>query len=109
MNISYEYQIANFDVANINGMSDVVVVIHYRVVAKGDGVEMQPVHSGVVELDAPSNSFTEFSSLTKEQVEQWLKSKIDVTAIEDGLKLQLEQMALQVKPIATLSKIPAWS
>lgn len=109
MNISYEYQIANLDVANINGMSDVVAAIHYRVVATRDGVDMQPVHSGVVELDAPSDTFTEFNSLTKEQVEQWLKSKINVAAVEQGLKLQLEQMAAQPKPVATMSKMPAWA
>ncbi len=109
MNISYEYQIANLDVASINGMSDVVAAIHYRVVATSEGVDVQPVHSGVVELDAPSDNFTEFNSLTKEQVEQWLKSKIDVAAVEQDLKLQLEKMAAQPERVATTSRLPAWS
>ena len=108
MNISYEYQIANMDVADIDGKNDVVVAIHYRVIAKSDGVDEQPVHSGVVYLEALSDVFTEFSRLTKEQVMQWLKSKLDVDAVERDLMVQLEQIAAQPEPVVTTSKLPAW-
>lgn len=109
MNILYEYQIANMDVGTVNGISDAVMAIHYRVIAKCDGVDMQPVYSGVVQLDEPGSDFIKFSDLTKDQVERWLKSSIDVDGIEAALA---EQVASLVKTQPAVqpqtSKLPPW-
>lgn len=109
MNISYEYQIANLDVGDVGGRQDVVTAIHYRVVAKRDDIDIHPVHSGVVPLESPGETFTEFNALTKVQVEQWLKAKIDVAGVEESLKAQLEQMSAQPEETHTTSKLPAWA
>lgn len=110
MKINYDYQIANMDVGSVNGFNDVVMAIHYRVVAKGEGVDTQPVHSGVVQMTAPTADFTPFNALTKAQVEQWVKSEIDVKKIEADLATQLEQLVtVQDLPIPTSSKLPVWA
>ena len=109
MKITYDYQIANMDVGSVNDFNNVVMAVHYRIVAKGEGVDTQPVHSGVVQMTAPTIDFTPFNALTKEQVEQWVKLKIDFEKIEADLAMQLEQLvAVQDLPIPTSSKLPAW-
>lgn len=109
MNIEYEYQIANLDVGDVNGVTDAVIAIHYRVIAKRDGVDTQPVHSGVVEIGAPGGDFVEFSELTKAQVEQWLKDSIDVAGIEAELALQIAALT-EVQQVAQpqTSRLPPW-
>lgn len=104
MDISYEYQIANMDVAKIDGKDDVVVAVHYRVIAKIDGANIHPVHSGVVNLDAPVDGFTAFEQLTKKQVEGWVKSAIDTKFIEENLRDQIGQEVNPSIQIVTTSK-----
>jgi len=110
MNIEYEYQIANMDVGSMDGVNDYVMAIHYRVIAKCAGVGIQPVYSGVADLGTPSAAdFIEFSNLTQEHVEQWLKDSIDVSSIESALADEiaaLTQANSVVQPQA--SKLPPW-
>lgn len=109
MNVIFEYQIANLDVGKVGGMSDVVLSIHYRVIATADGLDVRPVRSGVIGLETPdSSAFTDFNSLSKEQVKKWLKQNIDTEAIEESLTLELRELvAGPVYPVATLSKFPS--
>lgn len=109
MNITFQYQIINLDVGKVGGMSDVVLSIHYRVIATGEGLDVRPVRSGVVSLETPDGSaFTEFNSLLKDQVENWLKQNIDTAAIEESLTLELKDLSIgSIYPVVTASKIPS--
>lgn len=109
MIVKYEYQIANMDVGTIEGVSDAVTAIHYRVVAKHDGVDIHPVYSGVVQLGRPGDNFVEFADLVKDQVEQWLKDAIDDAGIEAELASQVASLieAQQVDRPQT-SRLPPW-
>ena len=75
---------------------------------------MIPVDAGVVQLDEPSSeSFIDFSNLTKVQVVDWLKSKINYSEIEARLEDEFSKADLVViedSSVTQSSKLPeSWS
>jgi len=95
-----------------DGLSDVVVAVHYSFISTSDQLNEsgQPYSAnayGAVSLDAPSGSdeFVSFENLTKDQVKDWVLSKIDTT--EEKLKELLDQRISNMINPPTELKIPA--
>ena len=65
-------------------LSNVVRDVHWKVTATKDGIKRDL--DAFVRLSAPSsNNFTDYDNLTQDQVVEWVKSTLDVNAIEASL------------------------
>lgn len=93
MSTTYNWSISALDTApSESDLSNVVKTIHWRLHAN-NGTHNAEVYS-TMSLEAPtSESFTAFSSLTKEQVESWLESKLNKEELMSSLDAQLERLA----------------
>ena len=80
-------------------MTDVVQTVHWRYNAT-DVVEEKTYFAemyGATAVGEPTpENFTDYNSLTKEQVVGWLEETLDVTAMQENLTKQIE---LQINPI----------
>jgi hypothetical protein len=80
-------------------MTDVVQTVHWRYNAT-DVVKEKTYFAemyGATTVGEPTpDNFTDYNSLTKEQVVGWLEETLDVTAMQENLTKQIE---LQVNPI----------
>lgn len=78
---------------SIDGKEKVVSKVHYALEGELDGVYEEVL--GFVELPEPTDSFTEFSKLTKEEVVSWVESHVDVELITEelGVKIALKASA----------------
>lgn len=99
MAITYTWDVNTLDTAvSEDGLENVVKIIHWRLSAT-DGTYKAESYS-TVSLDPPSaDNFTNFNSLTEEQVIAWLESKLDVDDIKQNLDRELA--ALAEPPIVT--------
>jgi len=102
MAISYTWEIN--ETAMISDVSDgFISTIVYRV--KGmDGSTEKARTTGQVELTKPSSlpsDFVVFNDVTKEKCLEWVKadSSVDVTAIENGLKAQIDLVNTPIEKI----------
>lgn len=115
--MNFIYEIATMDTTTSAEMSDVVTNIHYRIYPNIESPAVGtviPVEAGMVQLDAPSSeSFIDFSNLTKEQAVEWLKSKINYSEIEDCLEAEYNEadlVVIQDSSVTQSSKLPeSWS
>jgi hypothetical protein len=80
-------------------MTDVVQTVHWRYNAT-DVVEEKTYFAemyGATAVGEPTpDNFTDYNSLTKEQVVGWLEETLDVTMMQENLTKQIE---LQINPI----------
>jgi hypothetical protein len=80
-------------------MTDVVQTVHWRYNAT-DVVEEKTYFAemyGATAVGEPTpDNFTDYNSLTKEQVVGWLEETLDVTTMQENLTKQIE---LQINPI----------
>lgn len=85
---------------NVDGLKDVVYNIHWRRTAK-DG-EFTAESYGTCAVGQPNpEEFTDYDSLTHEEVYSWLEANLDVEAIDESLDSQIES---QKNPVnATLN------
>ena len=99
MTNTYTWDIPQIDYAPAeDGLNKVAKVVHYRYTAVSDQVnaEGNPYSStayGSIGLDAPeADSFTDFDSLTKDQVVAWVLAKLemDETALQAALDQRIE-------------------
>lgn len=98
------WQIDTLSVSNTGGLVDVVVTAFWRVNAR-DGEHVGTAYGGVA-LDPPTpGAFADFDALTEAQVLGWVKSKLDVPAVEAAAIANLEA----VRNPPTRYKQPAWS
>ena len=90
MSITYDWTFSQFDTAvNQDGLSDVVVVVHWRMTAV-DG-EYIASNYGTVQLPpANPNEFTPFENITKEETIEWVTGAMDVDALKENLAKQIE-------------------
>ena len=71
------------------GLENVIDTVHYRYQAE-DGEHSADVY-GSVGLESPeADSFIPADELTVADVEGWLKAKLDVEALKEGLDAQIE-------------------
>ena len=96
MTNTYTWDIPQIDYAPTeDGLNKVAKVVHYRYTAVSDQVnaEGNPYSStayGSIGLDAPeSGNFTDFDSLTKEQVVSWVLAQLETD--EATLQAALDQ------------------
>ena len=89
--ITYSWILGPFECKTQDGLEQTVYRVHWRY----KGVDEDEISSeiyGVQELDAPNpDNFTPFLELSKEQVEGWIESKLDMnyfkTRIADAINL----------------------
>lgn len=88
MSITYKWSIVSMQTLPTSGnLQNVVRDVQWKVVATKDGVKRDL--SAFVRLSPPSdNTFTDYNSLTEDQVLEWVKSVLDVAAIEAAVANQ---------------------
>lgn len=87
-------------------MTDVVQTVHWRYNATEtvDSKEYFAEMYGSTNVGEPTpENFTDYNSLTKEQVVGWLEGTLDVTAMQENLTKQIQ---LQVNPIDVILPPP---
>lgn len=88
---TYVWKVAALDVAkDQNGLTDVVVGVHYTVECS-DGTDSVGSYGSIGCDPADPESFTSFENLDEATVIGWVKSKLDVAQIESSLDAALEQ------------------
>ncbi len=94
-NITYKWSIvAMRTLPAVGGLNNVVRDVEWKVVATKDGIKRDV--SAFVRLSAPSSdSFTNYANLTQDQVLGWVKSTLDVQAIEAELANQFTAVSRQ--------------
>ena len=110
---TYTWDFPQIDTAPSEGdLTDVAKAIHWRLTATHDSAtnaEGAPLSvsaygsAGVGEANA--DSFTEFDSLTKEQVKSWVLASLDKT--EDELQAMLDQQLDNLINPPIVGKTPA--
>ena len=76
MSVTFKEELKDIMVKQINGLTDVIVEVNWVLTAThSDGRVIE--NTQVVFLDPPdSATFSEYSSLTKEEVREWIKKYI---------------------------------
>ena len=95
MSINYTWKIENLDVIPAqDGKENVVSSIHWRVTGEeidNDNIYTGSVYSTTSVSVEPDGEFTEFNSLTEEQIIGWIQSNgVDKTATEEAISKQIE-------------------
>jgi hypothetical protein len=88
MSITYKWSIESMQALPTSGnLKNVVRDVQWKVVAIKDGAKREL--SAFVRLSPPSDdAFTDYNSLTQDQVLEWVKSVLDVPAIEAAVTNQ---------------------
>lgn len=88
--MAFTWVISQLDsIPSIDGMEKVISTIHYR--AQKQEADFTADTYGAITLEAPHEaSFTPYDEVTKEMVEGWLESSLDLEAIEANLDTQIE-------------------
>ncbi len=109
MAISYNWNVDSMDVAKSdNDKTDVIKSVHWRYIGRED--EFVASVYGQVMLDAPSDDFIDFQSVTPDKVMEWTKAKIctgeDEAPTEGTWTSALEAQLQNQKAPAVVSKVP---
>ena len=76
MSVSYEEDLKNIEVVNKRNLKDVIVSLKWVLTATHSDGRVQ-ISDQIVFLDEPDEkTFSEYSSLTKEEVREWIKKYI---------------------------------
>ena len=88
--MAFTWVISQLDsIPSIDGMEKVISTIHYR--AQKQDADFTADTYGAISLEAPHEaSFTPYDQVTKEMVDGWLESSLDLEAIEANLDAQIE-------------------
>lgn len=90
METKYNFVISACDVILDEGkMKDVITTIHWRYNAENEGFFAETYGASAVGQPTPDN-FTDYNSVTKEQMVGWLEGVLDVPAMQDSLNAQIE-------------------
>lgn len=90
METKFEWIISACDVILDEGtMKDVITTIHWRYNATNDGFFAETYGASGMSTPTPEN-FTDYSSVTKEQMVSWLEGVLDVPTMQDNLNAQIE-------------------
>ena len=80
-------------------MSNVVQTVHWRYNAKEsieDKVYFAEIYGATKVGEPTPENFTDYNSLTKEQVVGWLEGALDVASMQENLTKQIE---LKINPV----------
>ena len=88
--MAFTWVISQLDsIPSVDGMDKVISTIHYRAQKQEEGFIASTY--GAISLEAPhESSFTPYDEVTKEMVEGWIESSVDIEAIEANLDAQIE-------------------
>lgn len=90
METTFEWIISACDVILDEGtMKDVITTIHWRYNATNNGFFAETYGASAMGQPTPEN-FTDYNSVTKEQMVSWLESILDVPAMQESLNAQIE-------------------
>ena len=94
MAITYTEELKNIKVKQIDGLTDVIVEVEWVLTAThSDGRVIE--NTQVVFLDPPdSTTFSEYSSLTKEEVREWIRKYVTDESVnnrKEGIEAVFEQ------------------
>lgn len=94
---SYSYKIHQLDAKiNQDGKSNVIYHIHYNYSGVNDDDNSKQYSiNNIVHLDTPGDDFIEYDNITKEQVVQWIESKINVEDFKNAIDKEIEK---QINP-----------
>jgi hypothetical protein len=103
---TYTWAFPHLEVApSENGLSNVIKVVHWRLIATDDGLSAEAY--GSVSLSSPGpDAFTAFDGLTKETVQSWVEAALAgedgdaVTKMQDALSAQIEKQ--KAPPVVTM-------
>lgn len=86
---TYTYSILSVEKEDQDDLQDVITSVKYRLEAT-DGKQVAEVF-GEIELDPPSSpSFISFQFLTRQEIEDWIESKVDSNALKQELNEKLK-------------------
>ena len=105
MSTTYNWVINQMDTKpNEDGLTDVVVVIHWNRIATQDEIVVSSY--GTMNCTTPSETdFTAYPDLTQAQVEGWLENGLDTETIDLNLDKQIENI---INPPIIVLPLP-WS
>jgi len=93
--MAFEFIISQLDsIPSLDGMDKVISTIHYRAQKQyeEDVIHFTADTYGALSVDAPHEaSFTPYEEVTKEMVEGWLDTELDMASIEANLDAQIER------------------
>ena len=83
MSVTFKEELKDIMVKQINGLTDVIVEVNWVLTATHSDGRVK-TNNQVVQLDPPdSTTFTEYSSLTKDEVRGWVRNFIPDDIIEN--------------------------
>jgi hypothetical protein len=100
--IEYTYNFIDFRVIESEGdLSKVVKQINWQYIGTdGDCVVKVPFTTTLD--DADPDTFTDFSSITKDQVIEWINNKVDI----EHIKSNIEEEINKIKTAPTVTAVP---
>ena len=101
MSVTYEEDLKNIEVVNKGDLKDVIVSVNWVLTATHEDGRVQ-ICNQVVMLDEPDEkTFSEYSSLTKEEVREWIKKYITDDMIKnrkEGVEAIFEENLIFEEP-----------
>jgi hypothetical protein len=104
--VTYTWAFPHLEVApSENNLSNVVKVVHWRLIATNDGYSAEAYGSASLSSPDP-DTFTAFDGLTKETVQGWVEGALagedgdSVTKMKDALADQIEKQ--KAPPVITM-------
>jgi len=92
------WDVANLDVTKtVGSLSDVITTVHWTA-SDADGEHTGYVYGSVRLADADSSSFTEYSSVTKENAVAWAKAILGADKVTRLEKIVADQIAKTKTP-----------
>ncbi len=90
METIFEWVFTDCDVILDEGtMKDVVTTVHWRYNATNDGYSAEMYGATAVGQPTPED-FTDYTSITKEQMTSWVEAVLDVASMQESLNKQIE-------------------
>jgi hypothetical protein len=104
----FTHKITSVKTYSKNGLDDIVHTVRYELEGELNGKKQTSFMPITFSEPDPSN-FTDFSSLTEEQVLAWVNEKLgqdEINALENGLDSLLNEMQNPAEPIVENKELP---
>jgi len=104
----FTHKITSIQAYSKEGLDNVVQTVRYEIEGELNGIKQSSFMPITFDEPDPSN-FTDFSSLTEEQVLNWVTEKLgqdEINALENGLDSLLNEMQNLTKPIVENKELP---
>ena len=106
MSVTFKEELKDIMVKQINGLTDVIVEVNWILTATHSDGRVK-TNNQVVQLDPPdSTTFTEYSSLTEDEVRGWIRNFIPDDVIENRKSAIIDVLNEGILVQATPKAIP---